>query len=72
MGKLHPPRGEKTAMVTRTIKSFTHDFSVAEIQRRCPGVGIDMIRKVLKDLQAQGIVECLGRGRNAKWSKIGK
>jgi len=28
-----------------------------------------MIRRVLKDLQIQGAVECLGRGRNAKWNK---
>jgi hypothetical protein len=24
---------------------------------------------VLKDLQAEGAVECLGRGRDAKWRK---
>lgn len=49
------------------VKSFSGDFfSVADILRRCPGVGIDMIRRVLKDLQAQGDIECLGRGRNAK------
>lgn len=40
-----------------------------DIQRKCPGVGIDMIRRVLKDLQAQGVIECLGRGRSAKWRK---
>ncbi len=34
-------------------------------------VGVDMILKVFKDLQAQGVIECLGRGRNAKWNKIG-
>ena len=27
--------------------------------------------EVLKDLQAQGVIECLGRGRNAKWNKTG-
>jgi ribosomal protein S25 len=39
--------------------------------RKCPGVGIDMIRRVLKNLRAQGVIECLGRGRNAKWNKTG-
>jgi hypothetical protein len=29
-----------------------------------------MIRWVLKDLRRQGFLECLGRGRNAKWNKI--
>ena len=62
-------RGEKKAMVSKAIMSFPRDFSVAELQQKCPGVGIDMIRKVLKEMQDQGTVECLGRGRNAKWRK---
>jgi hypothetical protein len=61
------PRGEKTAIVHDAISSFPGNFSVAEIQLKCPGVGIDMIRRVLKDMQAKGVVECMGRGRNAKW-----
>ena len=28
-------------------------------------------RRVLKDLQAQGGIECLGGSRNAKWNKTG-
>ena len=71
LGKLPQPRGEKTALVQDALRSFSHDFSVVDILGKCPGVGIDMIRRVLKDLQAQGEVECLGRGRNAKWKKTG-
>jgi fido (protein-threonine AMPylation protein) len=64
---LPQPRGGKTGMVTDAIKGFAGDFTVADILRQCPGVGIDMIRRVLKDLQIQGEVVCLGRGRNARW-----
>ena len=71
LDRLPQPRGEKTAMVYDAVKSFPGDFSVADILRKCPGVGIDMIRRVLKDLQVQGVIKCLGRGRNAKWNKIG-
>ena len=71
LGRLPQPRGEKTAIVNEALRSFSSDFSVADILRKCPGVGIDMIRRVLKDLQDQGIVACLGRGRNAKWTKTG-
>ncbi len=71
LSRLLQPRGEKTAMVQHAIKSFSGDFKVADLQRRCPAVGIDMIRRVLKDLQAQGVIKCLGRGRNAKWNKVG-
>jgi hypothetical protein len=38
----------------------------------CPGVSMDMIRKVLKDLKAKKKITCLGRGQNAEWKKMGK
>ncbi|MBA4369839.1 MAG: Fic family protein [Desulfobacterium sp.] len=69
LGRLHQPRGGKTAMIHDAVISFSGDFSVADIINKCPGVGIDMIRRVLKDLQKHGGIECLGRGRNARWSK---
>jgi len=71
LGSLPRPRGEKTSLIRDAIKGFASDFSVGDIQQKCPGVGIDMIRRVLKDLQGQGVVGCLGRGKNAKWNKIG-
>ena len=71
LGSLPQPRGEKTAMVHDAVRSFPGNFSVADVQGKCPGIGIDMIRRVLKDLQIQEVVECLGRGRNAKWHKLG-
>ncbi|PKN59871.1 MAG: Fic family protein, partial [Deltaproteobacteria bacterium HGW-Deltaproteobacteria-11] len=71
LGSLPQPKGGKTALVQDAVKGFPGDFSVADILRTCPGVGIDMIRRVLKDLRRQGFIECLGRGRNAKWNKIG-
>jgi predicted transcriptional regulator of viral defense system len=44
-------------------------FNVADLQRECPGVSVDMIRHVLKRLREKGQVKCLGRGRNAIWKK---
>ena len=34
-------------------------------------VSRDMIRHVLFDLKKSNLVQCLGRGRSAKWRKIG-
>ncbi len=65
------PKGEKTTIIHKAVESISGNFSVADLQRECPGVGIDMIRRVLKNLQSQGAIECLGRGRNAKWNKRG-
>jgi hypothetical protein len=47
----------------------TGSFSIADLQRECPGVSVDMIRHVLKNLREKRKVECLGRGRNAVWKR---
>lgn len=64
------PRGEKTAIVRSAIDAEGGEFTVADLTRVCPGVGVDMIRKVLRDLAAEGVVECIGRGPGAKWRRI--
>ncbi|HCU25486.1 MAG TPA: Fic family protein, partial [Deltaproteobacteria bacterium] len=72
MENLKNPRGEKTALVIQALRHASETFSVSDIQRQCPGISVDMIRKVLKDLRAQGLVKCLGRGPTAQWKRIGK
>jgi Fic family protein len=67
VGQIKSPRGEKTAVITDAVARQNGSFSVADIQRACPGVSIDLIRLVLKDLRPK--IECLGRGRNARWQK---
>ena len=69
VGRTASPRGEKRAMVASAIDRAVGSFSVADLQRECPGVSLDMIRRVLKDLKAAGKVACLGRGRSALWRK---
>lgn len=67
LGQIKTPRGEKSEVVVNAIKRAAGDFSVADLQRECPGVSVDMIRHVLKGLRRTGDVECLGRGRSARW-----
>jgi hypothetical protein len=69
VGSTTASRGEKSAAISRAIVRASGDFSVADLQRECPGVSMDMIRHVLKTLRADGAVECLGRGRNAVWRR---
>ncbi len=72
LGVMESPRGEKTSMILRFIKKARRSFRVADIQKECPHVSVDMIRQVLKKLQAQGMVRCTVRGKNAVWEKVGK
>jgi len=69
---IRSPRGEKTSLIVRTIDQFPGKFSVADIQKQCPGVSVDMIRRILKNLQMKKQVACLVRGVNAQWSKTDK
>jgi Fic family protein len=71
VGKTTSPRGSKTELVANAIERTTAPFRVADLQRCCPGVSLDLIRRVLKNLRAARRVECLGRGQNAEWRKTG-
>lgn len=71
LGQIPQPRGEKTEIVRKAALGFSGDFSVADIQKKCAGVSIDMIRRVLKDMQQEKTMECIHRGRSAKWRKTG-
>lgn len=71
VGQVKTPRGAKTALVQAAIEAFPGDFTLAELERACPGVSRDMIRRVLRDLQRAGHVLCLGRGPGAPWRRKG-
>jgi len=72
LGRIEAPRGEKTALVIRAVQQSGRTFRVADIQKACPGVSLDLIRVTLKNLQREGRVECLARGRLATWKKAGR
>jgi Fic family protein len=71
-GEITSPRGSKTELLMGAIQRVGDKFRVADLQRECPGVSLDMIRRVLKDLRSVGRVECLGRGQQAEWRKTDK
>src|SRR5205085_10256877 len=68
-GQVKTPRGGKTAPVEAAIDGSPGDFTLSELERACPGVSRDMIRRVLRDRQKAGSVTCLGRGPGATWRK---
>lgn len=72
IGDIKSPPGEKGRIVINAIEGMIGDFSITQVQRQCPGVSVDMIRHVLKEQRQQGRVECLGRGRTARWRRTAK
>jgi Fic family protein len=69
--QLKSPRGEKTEAVLAAIERQISTFRVADLQAECPGVGLDLIRRILGRLQKDKKVKALGTGRAAKWEKLG-
>jgi Fic family protein len=69
VGQIKSPRGEKTAAVLAAIDRQISTFRVADLQGECPGVGIDLIRRLLARLQKEKKIKSLGTGRSAKWQK---
>jgi len=72
VGQVKSPRGAKTELITAAISRFPDAFRVSDIQRQCPGVSVDLVRQVLKNLRASGRVKCLGRGQSAEWQRTAK
>jgi len=67
VGELRDGRGMKTQLVLQAIAQTIGDFSISELHQRCPSVGWDMLRYVLRSERDAGRVQPLGRGRGARW-----
>lgn len=72
VGQVGSPRGVKTELVREAIAAQQGPFRVSDLQRHCPGVGVDLIRRILKELRSAGRLQCLGRGPSAEWRKTGQ
>lgn len=70
VGQMAARRGEKTAFVLSAIERSRGPFGVSDLQRHCPGVGLDLIRRILKQQKKLGRVAVLGRGPSARWQKV--
>lgn len=70
VGQIKGARGSKKDLIIATIRQIEDSFTVADLREKCPGVSVDMIRRVLKDLQAAKSVACIERGQKAKWRKL--
>jgi Fic family protein len=71
LGDVKSIPGEKTALVLAAIQNQIGSFGVADLQNACPGVSVDLIRRVLSQLRREEKVRCLSRGRTSQWEKLG-
>lgn len=72
VGETASPRGSKTALVLGAIDRRSSAFQAVDLQRDCPGVSLDLIRRILKEKRKSGIVDCEIRGPKSLWHKTEK
>jgi hypothetical protein len=60
----------RAALVQVAIGSCSGSFTLVDLERACPAVSRDMIRRVLTELRQQKAVECVGRGPGALWRRL--
>lgn len=63
------PKGAKTASVLEALRRVESPFHIQELWKLCPEVSLDMVRTVLSAEAEAGHVTCLGRGKNARWTR---
>ncbi len=71
VGQTASPRGAKAEMVREAIARQTGEFRLADVERSCPGVGREWIRRLLADMKASGEISCKGKGPAARWRRAG-
>ena len=69
VGYVTSAKGTKTEMVLDAISNLPEEFSIGELQEKCPTVSRDLIRQVLRRQKKAGNLECLGLGAKARWRK---
>ena len=68
-GRQRPVRGAKSELIEYALKHVTGPFGIADIERLCPNVSREMIRKVMNRWRSEGRLEMLGKGRDARWRR---
>jgi Fic family protein len=64
-------RGSKQEAVRQFVRSsISEELTFADVQRACPGVSVDHIRRTLKQLRMEGVLGTPTRGRNATYRRL--
>ena len=65
------PTGDTmSSLVRQTLESFTSTFSITDLCRIHPNIDRDLIKKVINSAKNDGVIEPLGKGRNARWQPL--
>ena len=70
VGRFNKAAGSKRDQIIKVIKEYPGNFSISNIDKLCPQVSRETIRKVMRELKSDGIIDVSGKGRYAHWKRI--
>jgi len=70
VGQLTGPQpGGKIVDIRRAVEELSDEFTITDVENRCPHVSRDYIRRVLRKMRDAGELRTKGKGRGASWRK---
>lgn len=69
VGTLRTGRGAKGHQVRQAVERKLSPFRAADIAAECPGVSHEWVRRVLREMRNEGLIEFQGKGPGARWVK---
>lgn len=67
VNRIEKSPGVKSTLVRNVVEHMRGPFTFNDLLQKCPLVSPHTVRKVLQKLKEEGVVEPIGRGRNAKY-----
>jgi len=69
VGATGAKRGAKRNMIRDVVNQLPNEFRYADLERALPAVSRPTIARALRQLSAEGVVRCVGRGRRCDLEK---
>ncbi len=67
VGVVKQDKGSKTDMIRAEVGKRFQPFAISDLETAFPTISRDMIRVVLRQMKAEGLIYSTGKGRGAKW-----
>jgi len=69
VGAIRTGKGAKAERIRNAVERTLVPFRAADIEAECPGVSHEWVRRILRELRDEGVIEFHGRGPGARWVK---
>ncbi len=69
VGTLRTGRGAKGDQIRQSVERRLGPFRTVDIEAECPGVSHEWVRRILREMRDEGLIEFQGRGPGARWAK---